>query len=61
MLSAKIFPYDLNFIRPAGTSRGIMTIKKSWILVVKDLDQNTYGLGEFSIIESLSPDWSDDY
>lgn len=59
MLKAKLTPYTLDFIKPAGTSRGIMLKKKSWILALSD-GQNT-GLGEFSIIESLSPDWSDEY
>jgi o-succinylbenzoate synthase len=61
MLKAKLFPLELKFIKPAGTSRGVMTIKKSWILSIKDIEKDIYGFGEFSIIESLSPDWSENY
>lgn len=61
MLVAKIIPHHLDFIKPAGTSRGVMNIKKSWILSVFDPERDIYGLGEFSIIESLSPDWDEDY
>lgn len=59
MLKAKILPYTMRFIKPAGTSRGVMLEKNSWILSLEE--NGIYGLGEFSIIESLSPDWSEDY
>jgi o-succinylbenzoate synthase len=45
----------LNFKRPAGTSRGIMQIKNSWLLELNDGINS--GIGEISVIEGLSPDF----
>lgn len=59
MLKAKITHYPLKFIKPAGTSRGVLHTKNSWILTLSD--GRNEGYGEFSIIETLSPDWSTDY
>ncbi|MEZ4936881.1 MAG: o-succinylbenzoate synthase [Crocinitomicaceae bacterium] len=59
MLKSKLTHYPLKFIRPAGTSRGIMLVKNSWIIALQD--KNLEGFGEFSIIETLSPDWSLEY
>jgi o-succinylbenzoate synthase len=49
--------YPLHFIRPAGTSRGVMYIKKSWILTLEN--DGIHGKGEISIIEDLSPEYTD--
>ena len=48
---------DLSFIRPAGTSRGVLYSKPSWILHLND--EEVTGNGEISIIPDLSPDFSD--
>lgn len=48
---------ELHFKRPAGTSRGVMQVKNSWILKVSDGIHT--GIGEFSVIEGLSPDFVD--
>jgi len=48
---------DLNFIRPAGTSRGVLHSKPSWILHLKD--KEVTGKGEISIIPGLSPEFLD--
>lgn len=48
---------DLQFIRPAGTSRGILHSKPSWILHISDGEHT--GKGEISIIPGLSPEYSD--
>lgn len=48
--------YPLHFIRPAGTSRGVMRTKKSWILVLEK--DGIAGKGEISIIEDLSPEYT---
>lgn len=48
---------QLHFKNPAGTSRGVMQTKNSWIL--KLTEGNITGTGEISIIEGLSPDFTD--
>ncbi|MDO7613049.1 MAG: o-succinylbenzoate synthase [Crocinitomicaceae bacterium] len=47
----------LNFKKPAGTSRGILEEKPSWILF---FDEAPLLRGECSIIPGLSPDYVDD-
>ena len=62
MLKAKAEKITLQFKRPAGTSRGILRTKNSWIISVwDDANPEIQGVGEASIIESLSPEWSDTY
>lgn len=57
-MKVKYQKLDLVFKIPVGTSRGIMKTKSSWILT---LEQNgIQGIGEISIIEGLSPDFSDE-
>jgi o-succinylbenzoate synthase len=48
---------DLQFIRPAGTSRGILHSKPSWILHISDGEHT--GKGEISVIPGLSPEYKD--
>jgi o-succinylbenzoate synthase len=48
---------DLQFIRPAGTSRGILHSKSSWILHVSDGEHTSKG--EISVIPGLSPEYKD--
>jgi len=51
--------YILNFKRPSGTSRGVMTEKETWFIV---LEQNgKKGIGECGILRSLSIDDRPDY
>jgi len=50
----------LEFKKPSGTSRGILTHKKCWILTLKDNVTKLEGTGECSIIEGLSPDYDSD-
>ena len=50
--------YLLKFKNPSGTSRGILTHKSSWFLEISD--GNRKGVGECSIIEGLSPEFSND-
>jgi o-succinylbenzoate synthase len=45
----------LIFKRPAGTSRGVMNVKNSWVIEVQH--DNFKGKGEISIIEGLSPEY----
>jgi o-succinylbenzoate synthase len=50
--------YLLKFKNPSGTSRGILTHKSSWFLEISDGHRK--GVGECSIIEGLSPDFSNE-
>jgi len=50
----------LHFKKPSGTSRGVMTEKKCWILELRDQELEISGIGECSIIEGLSPDYISD-
>ncbi len=54
MLQARYFPYTLNFKFRAGTSRGVLTEKPSWYVLVSDLQFT--GIGEISVIPGLSVD-----
>jgi o-succinylbenzoate synthase len=45
---------DLRFKFPAGTSRGVLVSKTSWIILLQRKDSK--GIGECSIIPGLSPD-----
>ncbi|WP_298246437.1 o-succinylbenzoate synthase [uncultured Christiangramia sp.] len=51
--------YLLEFKRPSGTSRGVLTEKETWFLKIEDNDR--YGLGECGILRSLSHDDRPDY
>ena len=46
--------HRLEFKVPGGTSRGVLSHKDSWFLVLKDKGKT--GVGECSIIEGLSPE-----
>jgi o-succinylbenzoate synthase len=62
MIQASVEKISLNFARPAGTSRGILKSKNSWVIRLWNQDNpNIIGIGEASIIEGLSPEWSEDY
>lgn len=53
---AKITYSPLQFKLPAGTSRGILTTKHTWILTIEE--DGVIGTGECSVIPNLSPDFS---
>jgi len=62
MLRATAEKKILNFKRPAGTSRGILTEKLCWIIKIwDDAIPDTKGIGEASVIKTLSPEWSSSY
>ena len=47
----------LKFLKPAGTSRGVLLQKPSWyIFLYNEEDPSFKGIGEVSIIPGLSPD-----
>lgn len=58
-LTASFEAFILDFKRPSGTSRGILTQKKGWKLKLSNQSGMT-GLGECSIIPGLSPDYVSD-
>lgn len=59
MLKATYKKYTLHFKRPSGTSRGVLTTKETWFLVITD--GNKLGIGECGILRSLSIDDRPDY
>ncbi len=53
-MKATFRKYTLNFKRPSGTSRGILTEKDSWFLILED--QGKIGIGECGLLKGLSCD-----
>lgn len=52
-----ICPYMLKFRQPAGTSRGVMTEKPTYLLKLWDeRNPEVYGLGEAAVFPGLSPE-----
>ncbi|MFI2742341.1 o-succinylbenzoate synthase [Zhouia sp. PK063] len=51
--------YILNFKRPSGTSRGVLTQKETWFLFLEE--NGKVGIGECGILRSLSIDDRPDY
>ena len=58
-MKATYHKYNLQFKRPSGTSRGVMTEKETWFLVLEK-DGKT-GIGECGILRGLSVDDRPDY
>jgi O-succinylbenzoate synthase len=58
-LKATCHKYLLNFKRPSGTSRSVMTKKETWFIVLEKDDKK--GIGECGILRGLSVDDRPDY
>jgi o-succinylbenzoate synthase len=58
-LKATYHKYILNFKQPSGTSRGVMTHKETWFIIIEN-DQKK-GIGECGILRGLSCDDRSDY
>lgn len=58
-MKARYCRYILNFKKPSGTSRGIMTTKETWFIILNDGDK--VGIGECGILRGLSIDDRPDY
>ncbi len=58
-MKATYHKYILEFKRPSGTSRGIMTDKETWFLVLEK--DGKKGVGECGILRGLSVDDRPDY
>jgi O-succinylbenzoate synthase len=58
-LKATYHKYILDFKRPSGTSRGVMTKKETWFIVLEQ--DGKKGIGECGILRGLSIDDRPDY
>ncbi|MGO4904027.1 o-succinylbenzoate synthase [Flavobacterium sp. W20_MBD1_R3] len=58
-MKATYHKYLLDFKRPSGTSRGVMTEKETWFIVLEKDDKK--GIGECGILRGLSIDDRSDY
>ena len=58
-MKASYKKYTLNFKVPSGTSRGIMTQKETWYIIIND--GGAFGIGECGILRGLSVDDVTDY
>ncbi|WP_179019394.1 o-succinylbenzoate synthase [Winogradskyella forsetii] len=58
-MKATYHKYSLDFKRPSGTSRGVMTTKETWFIKLKFDDKA--GVGECGILRGLSIDDRPDY
>ncbi|WP_299520891.1 o-succinylbenzoate synthase [Winogradskyella sp.] len=58
-MKASYHKYILNFKRPSGTSRGIMTTKETWFIRLER--DHKIGIGECGILRGLSIDDRPDY
>ncbi|MFD1015085.1 o-succinylbenzoate synthase [Winogradskyella rapida] len=54
MIKATYKKYILNFNRPSGTSRGVMTEKETWFITLEEGDRSS--VGECGILRGLSID-----
>lgn len=58
-MEARYFKHSLQFKRPSGTSRGILTTKDSWFLILTQ--DGKRGVGECSLLSGLSYDDTPDF
>lgn len=58
-MKATYHKYMLDFKRPSGTSRGVMTEKETWFIVLEENGKK--GIGECGILRGLSADDRNDY
>ena len=58
-MKANYHRYFLNFKRPSGTSRGVLTTKETWFLILES--EGKTGIGECGLLRSLSFDDRPDY
>lgn len=59
MITAYYKKYTLNFKRPSGTSRGILTQKETYFLILTNGQKS--GIGECGLLKTLSVDDRSDY
>ncbi len=62
MTQARFIPYVLNFREPGGTSRGVMTTRKVWFIILTDSNNpGRTGIGECAPLAGLSCDDMNNY
>ena len=59
MMKASYFKYILHFKQASGTSRGILTDKETWFIILEK--EGEKGIGECGILRGLSADDRPDY
>ena len=59
MIKATYHNYILNFKRASGTSRGVMTTKETWFVILESSGKK--GIGECGLLRGLSVDDRPDY
>jgi len=59
-MKGKIFPYNLAFKKPAGTSRGVLREKLVYYLLLQD-EQGKSGIGECAVFPGLSAEYGPDF
>lgn len=59
MIKASYKKYILDFKRPSGTSRGVLTQKETWFILLEK--EGKIGIGECGILRTLSIDDRPDY
>lgn len=58
-MKASFYKYNLQFKQPSGTSRGIMTEKETWFIILEN--EGKRGVGECGILRGLSCDDRPDF
>ena len=58
-MKASYHKYILDFKQPSGTSRGVMTHKETWFIIIENNQKK--GVGECGILRGLSCDDRPDY
>lgn len=58
-MTSRYHRHLLNFKKPSGTSRGVLTEKETWFIVIED--QGKQGIGECGVLRGLSVDDRPDY
>jgi o-succinylbenzoate synthase len=58
-MKASYFKYLLHFKNPSGTSRGVLTDKETWFIILEKEEKK--GIGECGILRGLSADDRPDY
>ena len=59
LMKASYQQYILNFKQPSGTSRGILTQKETWFIILEH--EGKKGIGECGLLRGLSIDDREDY
>lgn len=61
MYKARYKKHTLNFKRPSGTSRGVLTEKDTYYIILQDDENSATGIGECSTLKGLSADYGNGY